>query len=176
MLRPLKVAAVALFIIGTVSGQTPKRSFDLGGQRLPSAEDLVEQIGNEGDARLLVSMVLQDELSRKQVIKLDRVRLFAAQVRPEWLPSITGLKIDLLDDSQAQAAYADCEIFFALQPVSARDGAVSIPISIGNRCTTLESYYEYRYTAQGWHGGLAPAGGGSGSDHCGCPPLPVPPN
>ena len=169
-MRLLELLAVALLTIGTVSAQTPKRSFDLGGLRLPSAEDLVEQIGNEADTRLLVSLLLQDELSRRQVVKLDRVRLFSAQVRPEWLPSISGLEIDLLDDSQARAAYEECKIFFALQPAGVRDGAVSIPVSIGNRCFTLESYYEYRYSEHGWHGGLAPAGGGSGASHCGCPP------
>jgi hypothetical protein len=83
--RRAALVIALLLATATVSAQSPKRSFDLGGQRLPSADDLVEQIGSDADASAIVSMVLQDVVNRPKGIRVDRVRLFRAQVHPAWL-------------------------------------------------------------------------------------------
>lgn len=160
--------AVLLLTVGSVWAQSPKRSFDLGGQRLPTAEDLIEQIGSEADTQAIVSLLLRDELSRGHVYPIDRVRVIAAQVRRGWLPSL-GLQIELLDDSHARAAYTGCAVFFALQPATVKEGAIAISVTVGNRCQNLSSFYEFRHTAQGWQGALLPAGAASGTSDCACP-------
>ena len=165
----IPVPLIALLLtVGSVWAQSPKRSFDLGGQRLPTAEDLIEQIGSEADTRAIVSLLLREELSRGHVYPIDRVRLFGAQVRPTWLPSL-GLQIELLDDPHARAAYAECAVFFALQPATVKDGVVAMSVTVGKRCNNSSSFYEFRHTAQGWQDELLPGGAASGMSDCACP-------
>jgi hypothetical protein len=162
-------AWVAIFLLAmVVHAQAPSRSFKLGDSALPTAEDLIQQLGSEDDARTIVYTVLDQELGRTRPPLGEQARFLSAQVRPDWVPWRPAINMAVLDDDTAADVYRRCGYFFTLHPAVVAEGAVILPIALGNRCGSIERRYRLQRTATGWQAELLPAAEGWAVAHCGC--------
>jgi hypothetical protein len=92
------VSAVVLFAIGTSqASQTVSRP------PVQSDTDIVSVIGNDADAAILISAILND-LSRSD----SPVFVLGRQIRAFWLPPVEGVDFVRLSDGEAAARTSAC--------------------------------------------------------------------
>ena len=170
-MRPIVLHGMLLVLllgVGPAVAQTPSNSFDLGRYPIPTADGLVEQIGSEEDARLVVLAVLERELRVPLPWNVSIVRLVGTQVRRDWVPWNIVTHVVRLDDDAARTAFRDCGYLYLFQPAMKSDGILTIAIAIQNRCQGTARTYRLRRTASGWEAEAEPTMEGWDTTHCEC--------
>lgn len=159
----LTVVSVSILALAAVPH---KGTFELGGQRLFTSEDLVATIGNEADTAALVKKVLVSEFGQQD--NATQVFLIRAQIRREWLPAIPQVSFTLMSDEESRSRYASCGICSYIESMSTNDREVHILFTRGTYCRATGRDYSFERTGNGWQSRMEVGGMGRIAEHCPC--------
>lgn len=155
--------AVVLLLIVVVFGESGSGQA-LSTPMLTSGE-IVSIIGSDADARGAIAAVLTHAMARGS----KREFLLASQISSKWLPTLPGVELVRLLDSEIAAHLANCGLYYVVSRVERAGNVVSFSLSQKCGGTTLD--YVVSFDGRAWRlgspgtgkeGGRWVAGIGSG--------------
>ncbi len=133
---------IVLLLITVASGEWGS-SQALSTPMLTSGE-IVSIIGSDVDARGAISAVLTHAMAQRS----KREFFLATQMSNEWLPSLPGVELVRLTDSEIAAHVANCGLYWVVNRIERSDNVVSL--SLSQKCGGASLTYIVSFDERGW--------------------------
>ena len=114
--------------------------------------EIVSIIGSDTDARSAISAVLTHAMARGS----KREFFLASQISSEWLPTLPGVELVRLLDSEIAAHLANCGLYYVVSRVERAGNVISL--SLRQRCGGRSLHYQVSFDGRAWR--LGPPGTG----------------
>jgi hypothetical protein len=103
---------------------------DISVTDVTDAAEIVGIIGSDADARAVIAQILA-EVSHKR----RGTVVLASQIRPEWLPAMTGVDIVRLPDGEIRPFLSGCGRYWIITNVERTENFVTLRLEMKCGCT-----------------------------------------
>jgi hypothetical protein len=116
---------------------------DLNLSDVTDIADIVDIIGSDADARAVIAQILAAVSHQRR-----GTVVLASQIRPEWLPVMSGVDIVRLSDSEIRPFLAGCGRYWIITNVERTENDVRLTLEM--KCSCTSSYYTASFDGNLW--------------------------
>ena len=164
VLRPGVLAVVV--IAGLIVVQTGTSQAVQVNSEPATADQIAAAIGNDADARTIMSMFLKEAFPPSDRPRTEFV--LRSQIRKDWLPDSKGVEIVQLSKADATARLATCGSYLVFSVQKQSNGAIRVTRQL--KCSASVHGTNFAIRDGQW----VAVGGGIGSGWIGGPPAECP--
>ena len=136
-----------------------------------TSDQIVEKARTESDAASLISQALAYK-TKGMVYPITTIMVIGSQIPQEWLPVVSGVQFQRLDDDAAREHLQQCgKLMYITDLRFEASGLAAVAVAEGDRCSTVGNYVLLQQGREGWRQTALGVGGGFGGGvgDCGCP-------